>query len=214
MRYLIPTSRPQASSVTLSIGNHAEYIIDHICMGDDIGSHTCAGEESGFLAVIVPRPTPDLSPTEVQSPDLVLTKVPTTVSTQLPFPQITKAHMPSSDYTAAVGGGLKLKGINPSSKISKSHKKKAKPDSNANPAEEAGKLGDEVSTPDKDTDMRGDNLSIITKEDDDIGQGQGQTDIEAAALPSRTGKTEAELRHEERRRKRVRQLYLLKSAGP
>ena len=101
--------------------------------------------------------------------------------------------MPGDDYTAAVGGGLKLKGVNSSSKVSKHKKKKPKPESN--PAIEE-KPTEEPSTPSKEIDPDASD-SVVRKEDGDM---PGE---EEAASPSRAGKTEAEMRHEERRRKRV-----------
>ncbi|KAK3722500.1 hypothetical protein LTR37_002492 [Vermiconidia calcicola] len=95
--------------------------------------------------------------------------------------------MPSSDYSNAVGGGLKLKGAG----IEKKKKKKrAKPESTGQAREtEEGQesavqkaLADEEADDTKDAD-------IVLK----------QRESDARVL----GKTEAQRRHEERRRKRL-----------
>ena len=106
--------------------------------------------------------------------------------------------MPADDYTAAVSGGLKLKSLNSSSKVSKSHKKRrpkpAQPGSSANASAEKSKDG------------AIDDGEDVKDERDDATIDQSEPapkDGEAISLP-RAGKTDAELRHEERRRKRVR----------
>ena len=105
--------------------------------------------------------------------------------------------MPADDYTAAVSGGLKLKNVSSSSKVSKSHKKKrskpSQPESSADANTEIPKDGA--------TDHGGDvtiyqDNGTIDKSGQILGNGE-------AISPPRAGKTEAELRHEERRRKRV-----------
>ena len=106
--------------------------------------------------------------------------------------------MAGDDYTPAVGGGLKLKGVNMSSKISKHKKKKKKPKPDhpesttyATPKDETSALIDE--------DAKAENESEAhAKGEDEVARSD-----EEAPTPSRVGKTEAELRHEERRRKRV-----------
>ncbi len=111
---------------------------------------------------------------------------------------ISTQKMPGDDdYTAAVGGGLKLKGVNSSSKVSKHKKRKPKPESN--PAVEEKPKDEEASTPSRDADPTKDAEpdSAKRKDEDDL-----EGDVDTAA-PSQAGKTEAELRHEERRRKRV-----------
>ena len=105
--------------------------------------------------------------------------------------------MPSDDYSAAVSGGLKLKGVNPSSKVSKHKKKKPKPAQSAalETAEEAkNSASAEGSKPD------GEDPEATTRKSQDSSM---EMDEEATSPPARAGKTEAELRHEERRRKRV-----------
>ena len=105
--------------------------------------------------------------------------------------------MPADDYTAAVSGGLKLKGVSSSSKVSKSRKKKRP------------KAPESEST----TNVRPDESKDEPTEDgEDATTEQGESTIDGgkrpledveATTPPQVGKTEAELRHEERRRKRV-----------
>ena len=105
--------------------------------------------------------------------------------------------MPSDDYSAAVSGGLKLKGVNQSSKVSKHKKKKPKPAQSATSetAEEAkNSASAEGVKPD------GEESEAITRKSRD---GSMDREEEPTSPPARVGKTEAELRHEERRRKRV-----------
>ena len=107
--------------------------------------------------------------------------------------------MPADDYTAAVSGGLKLKNVSSSSKVSKSHKKKrpkssqpeASPNANAN-ADKSIEIGKDDSE-----DVKAD------QDKDSIDKSKQVLEDGAATSPPRAGKTEAELRHEERRRKRV-----------
>ena len=105
--------------------------------------------------------------------------------------------MPADDYTAAVSGGLKLKNVSSSSKVSKSHKKKrpksSQPESTVNDNAE------------KSIDQRKDNGEDVEvpQGDDVIDKSKQVPEDRAATSPSQVGKTEAELRHEERRRKRV-----------
>ena len=105
--------------------------------------------------------------------------------------------MPGDEYSAAVSGGLKLKGANPSSKVSKHKKKKPKP---AQPA--ASETAEETTNSASAEGVKpdGEDSEAITRKSRD-----GSTDRieEPTSPPARAGKTEAELRHEERRRKRV-----------
>lgn len=113
--------------------------------------------------------------------------------------------MPADDYTAAVSGGLKLKNVNPSSKVSKSHKKKrpkpSQPDSSADGNAEGRK--DAATNDGEDVKAEHDEATVEVEsgrvlDDDDDNDGEA-----ASPPPPRAGKTEAELRHEERRRKRA-----------
>lgn len=102
--------------------------------------------------------------------------------------------MPSDDYSAAVSGGLKLKGVNPSSKVSKHRKKKPKPAQSETAEEAKNSASAEGVKPD------GEDSETITRKSRD---GSMDKIEEPTSPPARAGKTEAELRHEERRRKRV-----------
>lgn len=104
--------------------------------------------------------------------------------------------MPKDDYSSAAGGGLRLKGVNPSSKISKHKKKRPKPPaeaekSSAKPEPEASEKTKERSPKDDDED------GIL-----DRAEAEKSGDETGEAAMAR-GKTPAELQHEERRRRRV-----------
>ena len=110
--------------------------------------------------------------------------------------------MPADDYTAAISGGLKLKGVNSSAKISKSHRKKrpkpAQPEASSADADNAEES--------KDGALRDDGDDVKDERDDAVVEQSRRSlgDGKATPLsPLQAGKTEAELRHEERRRKRV-----------
>lgn len=105
--------------------------------------------------------------------------------------------MPADDYTAAVSGGLKLKNVSSSPKVSKSHKKKrpksSQPESSISANAEISKDG-----------AKNDGGDATIDRDDGMIEKSGQLlENGEATSPPRAGKTEAELRHEERRRKRV-----------
>ena len=106
--------------------------------------------------------------------------------------------MPADDYTAAVSGGLKLKGVSSSSKVSKSRKKKrpTAPESESTTNVRSDKSKDE---PIKD----GENATAEKEESTTIDESERKLGNVEATTPPQVGKTEAELRHEERRRKRV-----------
>lgn len=117
--------------------------------------------------------------------------------------------MPADDYTAAVSGGLKLKNVRSSSKISKSHKKKrskpSQPESSANGDAEKPEIGA--------NDHGGDGK--VDQDDGTVDKSEHVVPEDSAATsPSRAGKTEAELRHEERRRKRVCRCHISPSPKP
>ena len=111
--------------------------------------------------------------------------------------------MPADDYTAAVSGGLKLKNVSSSYKVSKSHKKKrpksSQPESSANANANAN------ANAEKSIDVaRDDSGDVRDDQDGDaIDKSKQVLGDDSATSPPRAGKTEAELRHEERRRKRV-----------
>ena len=95
--------------------------------------------------------------------------------------------MPSSDYGNAVGGGLKLKGAKDAG-VKKQKKKKSKPsETEPEPLERKPESETAVQKALADEEF---SLEAIVKE----------RDVDAKQY----GKTEAQRRHEERRRKRVR----------
>lgn len=110
--------------------------------------------------------------------------------------------MPTDDYSAVVSGGLKIKGVNPSSKISKHKKKKPKPETDPAAAERSKEEGEGTATQKGDTDSTS---TALTKNKGTEGDEEDalREKEEALTLLSKEGKTDAELRHEERRRKRV-----------
>ena len=104
--------------------------------------------------------------------------------------------MPSEDYTAVTPGGLKLKGVN-GSKISKPSKKRRKPNPEALPKHSADDGADSEGAVGKHNGVISttkDEPSTEQAEERDGGEDMGE---------QHGGKTEAELRHEERRRRRV-----------
>lgn len=107
--------------------------------------------------------------------------------------------MPTSDYISAGGGGLRLKGVDPSSKITKHKKKRPKPSSDPTTSVPKSKelQEPEHANPDPDMDKTpNENSSQLEDQDQDQDRRDGEED-------PRGGKTEAEIRHEERRRRRV-----------
>ena len=109
--------------------------------------------------------------------------------------------MPSEDYAAASTGALKLKGVASSSKIGK-HKKKKKvkrpqsPDG-AKEDEPPSEQSTELQISKKTTDNAPEDRDVTRNDNSDSQPKDHDTE------PPRAGKTEAELRHEERRRKRL-----------
>ena len=111
--------------------------------------------------------------------------------------------MPADEYATATGGSLKLKGVNPSSKVSKSHKKKKKP--KAEKPSSSSNLEESTAT------GLDDPLQTVREPetvDEDVlekakSEKQIEDDLEAEISARGRGKTEAELRHEEHRRRRV-----------
>lgn len=95
--------------------------------------------------------------------------------------------MPSSDYSSAVGGGLKLKGAKDAG-VKKHKKKKAKPESSESTTAAAEKNPE---------DGESTALQKALAEEEDKHTVAGKMDKDA-------GKTEAQRKHEEMRRKRVR----------
>lgn len=97
--------------------------------------------------------------------------------------------MPSSDYSSAIGGGLKLKGS--SSGIDKSKKKKKK---SSKPTTESDN-NEKPATKDPETSQSA--LQKALADTDDTSKSPDATEI------TTYGKTEAQRRYEERRKKRV-----------
>ncbi|CAK1355696.1 uncharacterized protein RHO25_000635 [Cercospora beticola] len=97
--------------------------------------------------------------------------------------------MPSSDYSSAIGGGLKLKGS--SSGIDKSKKKKKK---SSKPNTEADN-NEKTATKDSETSQSA--LQKALADTDDTSKSPDATEI------TTYGKTEAQRRYEERRKKRL-----------
>ncbi|KAL8692478.1 MAG: hypothetical protein Q9218_002514 [Villophora microphyllina] len=117
--------------------------------------------------------------------------------------------MPTDDYTSAAGGGLRLKGVNASSKISKHKKKRSKP-----PAEtEKGPPKPDPEALKKSKDRRSDQDDGY-KDDPDKFDRKKVEEEEIAEAATARGKTQAELQHEERRRRRVCDTLKLNSATP
>ena len=111
--------------------------------------------------------------------------------------------MPASDYTAAAGGSLKLKGVQ-GSKVAKAKKKKKRQPQ----AEDLSQIADTndggASASKEDAvssrkDTRKDQADVIASRDEEESLPNEGKEVQ---LGSR--KTEAERRHEEQRRKRVR----------
>ncbi|CAF9903238.1 MAG: hypothetical protein HETSPECPRED_000171 [Heterodermia speciosa] len=113
--------------------------------------------------------------------------------------------MPADEYATATAGSLKLKGVNPSSKVSKSHKKKKKKKPKAEKPSSSSNLEESTEH------GLDDPLKAIgdpeTVEEDALARTESEKQIEEeleAEITARgRGKTEAELRHEEHRRRRL-----------
>ena len=118
--------------------------------------------------------------------------------------------MPAEEYAAATGGSLKLKGVKSSSKVSKSHRKKRPKSetqsSSANLQDSAEKAPDDTPKPDQEPSPNNGTTMARTKSEAEI-----EDDLEAEISARNRGKTDAELRHEERRRRRVGYFILLHS---
>lgn len=110
--------------------------------------------------------------------------------------------MPADEYASATGGSLKLKGVNSSAKVSKSHKKKkakAEQQETSSKSEKAvDNAQDESSGAVEEAGTADEKILTLTKLEKDIEEG-----LEAEIAARNRGKTEAELRHEEHRRRKV-----------
>lgn len=105
--------------------------------------------------------------------------------------------MPTDDYTAASGGGLRLKGVN-GSKITKHKKKRPK-----NPeAKKRSPSVDAAAKPSNGQDHNQNDDEAVNHDSSAVEDGpENREPSEDRSQPR--GKTEAELRHEERRRRRL-----------
>ena len=117
--------------------------------------------------------------------------------------------MSPSDYTSAKSGTLRLKGVHPTAKIQKPKKKRPNPSSDPTTASvsQSKKPAEtpDHTDPDPEGDANEDSAKIEDEERDGVEGAEGVT-----RQQSRTGgKTEAEIRHEERRRRRVCFFFLL-----
>lgn len=102
--------------------------------------------------------------------------------------------MPGDEYASTGGGSLKLKGVNPSSKITKKRKKRPKSPESPARATQSTKQTDD------------DQVAEASKSENNAVAQRGadaQPPVEDVVSAHNIGKTEAELRHEERRRRRV-----------
>ncbi|KAI4235535.1 MAG: hypothetical protein LQ349_003088 [Xanthoria aureola] len=111
--------------------------------------------------------------------------------------------MSPSDYTSAKTGTLRLKGVHPTAKIQKPKKKRPKPSSDPTTSVPKSKKPAETpdhADPDPDADTKVDSARI---EDEERDGGDGAEGVTQQQLLRVGGKTEAELRHEERRRRRL-----------
>ncbi|KAK5276071.1 hypothetical protein LTR16_011772, partial [Cryomyces antarcticus] len=111
--------------------------------------------------------------------------------------------MPSSDYTTT-GGGLKLKGVSSAGIDKRRKKKKPKPAEDTPASKPTGSDADAKAADAKVADAAGDGVRDIQKAlaaEDNSERGLQHEEAEKSA-GSGYGKTEAEIRHEERRRKR------------
>lgn len=102
--------------------------------------------------------------------------------------------MPSSDYTNAIGGGLKLKGSN----VDKKKKKKK-----SKPADEQTDDSKALAKKD-DAEQSATQKALADEENENAGD---EIVKETESEAKQYGKTEAQRRHEERRRKRVSEIY-------
>jgi protein FAM32A len=116
--------------------------------------------------------------------------------------------MPSSDYKNAIGGGLKLKGTKDAGVDKKKKKKKPKPEAESENSKALVKTTegeDAVDGEDESAVQKA--LADEEKEDDVSASNRREDEVKEY------GKTEAQRRHEERRRKRVSTKFVLSLTG-
>ena len=106
--------------------------------------------------------------------------------------------MPSSDYKNAVGGGLKLKGAKDSGVDKKKKKKKPNSDPEANDSKATIEKSERAREIDPEDDSAVQEALADEEIADDVSASKQREDE-----VKQYGKTEAQRRHEERRRKRV-----------
>ncbi|KAG8526955.1 uncharacterized protein KY384_008384 [Bacidia gigantensis] len=106
--------------------------------------------------------------------------------------------MPAEDYSAVSSGALKLKGVNLSSKIHKHKKKRPKPSAPESSTASESQL-QAAKNQRQDTEAEREHSHERPSEDQDDVARTVPEEIERL----RSGKTEAEIRHEEIRRKRL-----------
>ncbi|KAL8770639.1 MAG: hypothetical protein Q9209_003707 [Squamulea sp. 1 TL-2023] len=108
--------------------------------------------------------------------------------------------MPTDDYTPASSGGLRLKGVNLSAKISKHKKKRPKPAE----TEKAQSQSSKPTTGSPQSNSLASNDDTLNTNLQETSKSEGYVRGEGSEAPAQPrGKTEAEIRHEERRRRRL-----------
>jgi protein FAM32A len=130
--------------------------------------------------------------------------------------------MPASDYTSTVSGGLKLKGgakdggIKKKKKSSSSSSSSSKKKSATEPTKEEVEAGSEESKPTAESSTALARQAQIDEDDEEQALERSRS-RSSSAVPTNnsigTGKTEAQRRHEEIKRKRVSEMLQLQPAG-
>ena len=115
--------------------------------------------------------------------------------------------MPSSDYKNAIGGGLKLKGVKDAGVDKKKKKKKPKPDADDSKALAKSEEKEDAINNGEDADEDKNAVQKALADEEKVN------DVSASKWRDdemkEYGKTEAQRRHEERRRKRVSTKFTL-----
>lgn len=111
--------------------------------------------------------------------------------------------MPSSDYANAVRGGLKLKGAKDSSGVKKHKKKEKKPTLSETNASSSVRDTDPAEGKERAESTLQKALLDEDGLDEDAMEGAGAGALRSEREEVGVGKTEAQRRHEERRKKRV-----------
>ena len=129
--------------------------------------------------------------------------------------------MPASDYTSTVSGGLKLKGGAKDSGIKKkkkssSSKKKSAPETTTATKNEGEAPGSEERKPAAESSTALARQASVDEDDEEQAL-VGRRSRSSSAVPTNitgTGKTEAQRRHEEIKRKRVSEVLSLSGHDP